>query len=79
MREIYRLRDWLTRRELTAIITTKIDGEGTSTDVANYGFMQFMVDCVVRFDRRMEQGIPRAPARDLQVSRLGSSRPANFR
>ena len=30
MREIYRLRDWLTRRELTAIITTKIDGEGTA-------------------------------------------------
>ena len=28
MREIYRLRDWLTRRELTAIITTKIDGHG---------------------------------------------------
>ena len=70
MREIYRLREWLTRRELTAIITTKIDAEGTSTDVANYGFMQFMVDCVVRFDRRMEQGIP---VRRLEISKYRGS------
>jgi circadian clock protein KaiC len=70
MREIYRLRDWLTRRELTAIITTKIDTEGTSTEVANYGFMQFMVDCVVRFDRRMEQGIP---VRRLEISKYRGS------
>ena len=70
MREIYRLRDWLTRRELTAIITTKIDADGTSTDVANYGFMQFMVDCVVRFDRRMEQGIP---VRRLEISKYRGS------
>jgi len=69
MREIYRLRDWLTRRELTAIITTKI-AEGTSTDVADYGFMQFMVDCVVRFDRRMEQGIP---VRRLEISKYRGS------
>jgi len=66
MREIYRLRDWLTRRELTAIITTKIDGEVASVDAANYGFMQFMVDCVVRFDRRMEEGIP---VRRLEISK----------
>ena len=70
MREIYRLRDWLTRRELTAIITTKIDGEGASADAANYGFMQFMVDCVVRFDRRMEQGIP---VRRLEISKYRGS------
>ena len=70
MREIYRLRDWLTRRELTAIITTKIDGEVASTDAANYGFMQFMVDCVVRFDRRMEQGIP---VRRLEISKYRGS------
>jgi circadian clock protein KaiC len=55
MREIYRLRDWLARNELTAIITTKIDDE-TSRRV-NYSFMQFMVDCVVRFDRRSEQAM----------------------
>ncbi len=70
MREIYRLRDWLTRRELTAIITTKIDGEVASADSSNYGFMQFMVDCVVRFDRRMEQGIP---VRRLEISKYRGS------
>ncbi len=70
MREIYRLRDWLTRRDLTAIITTKIDGEGAGTDATNYGFMQFMVDCVVRFDRRMEQGIP---VRRLEITKYRGS------
>jgi circadian clock protein KaiC len=70
MREIYRLRDWLTRRDLTAIITTKIDAEGANSDSANYGFMQFMVDCVVRFDRRMEQGIP---VRRLEISKYRGS------
>ncbi len=69
MREIYRLRDWLTRRELTAIITTKIDDHG-ATESANYGFMQFMVDCVVRFDRRMEQGIP---VRRVEISKYRGS------
>jgi circadian clock protein KaiC len=70
MREIYRLRDWLTRRGLTAIITTKIEGEGNGTSSSNYGFMQFMVDCVVRFDRRMEQGIP---VRRLEISKYRGS------
>jgi circadian clock protein KaiC len=70
MREIYRLRDWLTRRALTSVITSKIDGEGDGSDTANYGFMQFMVDCVVRFDRRMEQGIP---VRRLEISKYRGS------
>src|SRR6185369_13598738 len=70
MREIYRLRDWLTRRGLTSIITTKIDGDGAGSDAANYGFMQFMVDCVVRFDRRMEQGIP---VRRLEIAKYRGS------
>lgn len=56
MREIYRLRDWLARNDLTAIITTKIDGDASGP--VSYGFMQFMVDCVIRFDRRLEQGVP---------------------
>jgi circadian clock protein KaiC len=72
MREIYRLREWLARRELTAIVTTKIDGAGASAsaDTTNYGFMQFMVDCVVRFDRRMEQGIP---VRRLEITKYRGS------
>jgi circadian clock protein KaiC len=55
MREIYRLRDWLAHNDLTAIITAKMDGETASR--TNYGFMQFMADCVIRFDRRVEQAV----------------------
>lgn len=57
MREIYRIRDWLADNEVNAaIITAKIDGDGS--EIANYGFLQFMVDCVVRFERRLEYGVP---------------------
>ena len=55
IREIYRVRDWLAENELTAIITAKIDSN-TST-IVYYGFMQFMVDCLARFDRRLEHGV----------------------
>ena len=55
MREIYRIRDWLADNELTAIVTAKTDG--AASEVWHYGFMQFMVDCVVRLDRRMEHGV----------------------
>jgi circadian clock protein KaiC len=68
MREIYRLRDWVARNQLTAIITTKIDEE--TSRHANYGFMQFMVDCVIRFDRRSEQSIA---VRRLEITKFRGS------
>lgn len=56
MREIYRIRDWLKENEVNAaIITAKLDDDGSQ--IVNYGFMQFMVDCVVRFERRLEYGV----------------------
>jgi circadian clock protein KaiC len=55
MREIYRIRDWLAENEASAIITAKVDGP--SSQVASYGFMQFMVDCVVGLERRLEYGV----------------------
>ena len=56
MREIYRIRDWLADNEVNAaIITAKIDGD--SSGIVNYGFLQFMVDCVIRFERRLEHGV----------------------
>ena len=54
-REIYRVRDWLADNDMTGILTAKIDG-GTSGAV-QYGFVQFMVDCVIRLDRRLEEGV----------------------
>jgi circadian clock protein KaiC len=68
MREIYRLRDWLARNDLTAIITAKIDGDNSGP--ASYGFMQFMVDCVIRFDRRLEQEIS---VRRLEITKYRGS------
>lgn len=56
MREIYRIRDWLADNEVNAaIITAKIDSDTSET--VKYGFLQFMVDCVVRFERRLEAGV----------------------
>src|SRR4029077_17895016 len=55
MRELYRLRDWLTDSALTAIVTAK--SESQSCEAAHYGFLQFMVDCVIRLDRRQEDRV----------------------
>jgi len=68
MREIYRIRDWLADSALTAIITAKLDSQ--TVQGTNYGFMQFMVDCVIRFDRRLEYGVP---AHRLQVTKYRGS------
>ena len=68
MREIYRVRDWLARNGLTAIVTAKLDGD--SSQAMNYGFMQFMVDCVIRFDRRLEQAVP---IRRLEITKYRGS------
>ncbi len=68
IREIYRLRAWLAHNEMTAIITTKVNGELAGS--ANYGFMQFMVDCVIRFDRRLEQGVS---VRRLEITKYRGS------
>jgi circadian clock protein KaiC len=55
MREIYRIRDWLADNQMSAIITAKVDGH--SSEVVSYGFLQFMVDCVIGFERRLEYGV----------------------
>jgi circadian clock protein KaiC len=55
MREIYRIRDWLAENAVdAAIITAKVDGRGAH---ANYDFLQFMVDCVIGFESRLESGV----------------------
>jgi len=55
MREIYRIRDWLAENAVdAAIVTAKIDGRGAD---ANYDFLQFMVDCVIGFESRLDCGV----------------------
>jgi circadian clock protein KaiC len=68
MREIYRLRDWLSANQLTAILTAKLDG-GTA-QAMHYDFLQFMVDCVVRFDRRQEA---RIAVQSVQITKYRGS------
>jgi circadian clock protein KaiC len=56
IREIYRIRDWLAENEVdAAIFTAKIDPHGSA--IANYGFLEFMVDCVIEFESRLECGV----------------------
>jgi circadian clock protein KaiC len=68
MREIYRLRDWLADNALTAIVTAKL--EERTSEALHYGFLQFMVDCVVRFERRQED---RISAHSIQVTKYRGS------
>ena len=68
MREIYRLRDWLADNALTAIITAKVD-ERTSS-LLHYDFLQFMVDCVVRLERRQQE---RVSTQSIQITKYRGS------
>ncbi|MBA4265096.1 MAG: hypothetical protein C0453_08445 [Comamonadaceae bacterium] len=68
MRELYRLRDWLAVNELTAILTAKTGSE--SGETAKYGFLQFMVDCVVRLKRHQED---RLSMQTLQITKYRGS------
>ena len=70
MRELYRLRDWLADSALTAIVTAK--SEGRSSEVAHYGFLEFMMDCVVRLDRRQEDRV------SVQTVRITKYRGSSF-
>jgi len=75
MREIYRIRDWLADNALTAIITAKL--ETRTSEALHYGFMQFMADCVVHFERRQED---RVCTQTLQITKYRGSgfAPAKF-
>ena len=68
MREIYRIRDWLVDSALTAIVTAKL--EDRPSGAARYGFLQFMVDCVVRFERHQED---RVSAQSIQITKYRGS------
>jgi circadian clock protein KaiC len=68
MREIYRLRDWLAENGLTAIFTAKLDSQ--NAQATRYGFLQFMVDCVVRLERRQED---RVAAQSIQITKYRGS------
>ena len=51
--ELYRIRDWLAQSNLTGIITQKTGGLEADQ---RYGFLQFMVDCVVVLKHQVLDG-----------------------
>ncbi|MGI8401939.1 MAG: ATPase domain-containing protein [Gemmatimonadaceae bacterium] len=61
-RELYRIRDWLARTGLTAVITQKtgthVDQEASerSPIPQRYNYLQFMVDCVVVLRHQVVNG-----------------------
>lgn len=68
MREIYRLRDWLADNALTAIVTAKVDDR--TSGLMHYDFLQFMVDCVVRLERRQQD---RVSTQSIQITKYRGS------
>ena len=66
-REIYRLRDWLARTGLTAIITKKANENPADQ---RYGFLQFMVDCVLILRHQVIDG---SAFRNLRVMKYRGS------
>lgn len=70
-REIYRLHDWLQARGLTGIITSKAVGdEARAAAERPFGFMQFMVDCVLILEHAIEHGVSN---RSLRVQKYRGS------
>jgi circadian clock protein KaiC len=65
-REIYRIRDWLSQRGLTGIITQKSGAEADH----RFGFLQFMVDCVVVLRHQVLDG---SAFRNLRVVKYRGS------
>ena len=68
MREIYSIRDWLADNALSAIVTAKL--ESRTSDALHYGFLQFMADCVVRFERHQED---RVSTQSIQITKYRGS------
>ena len=66
-REMYRVRDWLAGNGLTGLITQKVDGSSLDH---RYGFLQFMVDCVVILRHEVVDG---SAFRNLRVKKYRGS------
>jgi circadian clock protein KaiC len=70
-REIYRLHEWLLAHALTAFITMKSDTDGSSsTSDLPFGFMLFMVDCIVILNHFVVLGVSQ---RNLRVQKYRGS------
>ncbi len=68
-REVYRLRDWLFETGLTGIITQKVNSTDHDQD-SHFGFLQFMVDCVIVLRHQVQDG---SAFRNLRVVKYRGS------
>ena len=68
--EMNRLHQWLLEHKLTALITAKAGGDDTSSGGQPFGFMQFMVDCSVVLNHRIDLGVSQ---RNLRVQKYRGS------
>ena len=68
--EMSRLHQWLLDHELTAVITAKAGGDDTSSAGQPFGFMQFMVDCSIVLNHRVDLGVSQ---RNLRVQKYRGS------
>ena len=71
-REVYRLHDWLVETGLTALITAKAGGldSDQGDGPQPFGFMQFMVDCVVVLNHSIVLGVSQ---RNLRIQKYRGS------
>jgi circadian clock protein KaiC len=63
-RELYRLRDWIHARSITAFLTSKLSDVGPASERTE--FIQFMVDCGLTLEHRVERGISQRNVRIIK-------------
>ena len=68
-RELYRLHEWLVASGLTGVITAKAGADDISSQ--QFGVLQFMVDCVVILNHRVELGVSQRNLRVLKYRGSG--------
>ena len=68
--EMNRLHQWLLDHHMTTLITAKAGGDDTSSSSQPFGFMQFMVDCSVVLNHRVDLGVSQ---RNLRVQKYRGS------
>ncbi|HET6407665.1 MAG TPA: circadian clock protein KaiC, partial [Chthoniobacteraceae bacterium] len=66
-RELYHIHEWLSRHELTGILTTKVDDHKPAL---RYGFMPFMADCLVLLSQRVTDQVT---VREMRVLKYRGS------
>jgi circadian clock protein KaiC len=68
-RELYRLRDWILARQLTTLITSK--SSAGAENEKHRAFLQFLADCAVTLEHRVELGISQRSCRVLKYRGSG--------